>query len=85
MTQRYIVHEGEIEELGARPDDEDSSLESRGHYRDNYGWDWIVVEARHEMDALDQAQLFDAQAHPAQAEMNLFGAGYRAGEFSLWD
>lgn len=50
---------------------------------DRYGVDWIAVEARDAADALAQAALYDAGAHPAQTEMWLFAAMVRAGTVRL--
>jgi hypothetical protein len=51
--------------------------------RDTYGSDWIVVDATDERHALDQAEAFDDGLHPAQTEMDLFAAAYRAGALGL--
>lgn len=50
---------------------------------DRYGIDWIAVEARDEADALAQAALYDAGAHPAQTEMRLFAAMVQSGTVTL--
>lgn len=71
----YIVSEGEVTPLAERDEDR--------HRRDNYGSDWIAVEAADEAGALHQAELYDRREHPAQVEMEMFAAGYRAGAFGL--
>ena len=50
---------------------------------DRYGVDWIAVEARDAADALAQAALYDAGAHPAQVEMRLFAAMVQSGAVTL--
>lgn len=82
----YVVHNGESRLLAAHAESgaglrrlsDDARL-----WRDDYGTEWIAVEARDHADALDQADLWDADAHPAQAEMALFAAAYRAGALDL--
>lgn len=85
-TEMYVVHNGQSRRLtahvesgaGLRRIDDDTRL-----WRDEYGSEWIAVEASGHADALAQADLWDADAHPAQTEMALFSAGYRTGAFDL--
>lgn len=72
---QYIVEQGDVRPLTDRNHD--------WHRRDNYGADWIVVDATSEADALMQAGQYDAGTHPAQTEMALFAAAYRAGALAL--
>lgn len=72
---QYIVEQGEAQALAER--------NYEFHRRDNYGSDWIVVNATSAQDARAQAELYDTNAHPAQTEMDLFVAAYRAGAMSL--
>ena len=67
---KFIVHEGEVLQFDGinLPD----SFTVNTLYV--YGQDWIVVEATNEADALRQADLYDADQHPAQTEMRLFAA-----------
>ena len=69
----YVVMGGEASrlDLAALPE------------RETYGYDWIVVEALDEADALGQAEAWDAShgAHPVSAAM--FAAAYRAGAVAL--
>ncbi len=71
----YIVNEGEVTPL------EEKNVYR--HRRDNYGSDWIAVEAASEEEALHQAAAYDHREHPAQTEMEMFTAAYRAGAFGL--
>ncbi|HCT30302.1 MAG TPA: hypothetical protein DIW31_06130 [Bacteroidales bacterium] len=42
----------------------------------DYGQEWVVVDATDEVDALSQADLFDAGRHPANTEMTLFAVTF---------
>ena len=61
---KYIVEGGQSRLL--------SSDDEIIQYPDSYGWDWIVVEASSPEDALEQAEQWDHNEHPAQTEMQLF-------------
>ena len=49
-------------------------------WAEDYGREWLFIEASDELDARRQAALFDARLHPAQTEMERAAAAYRAGE-----
>lgn len=51
--------------------------------RDDYGADWVYVEAPDAAAALAAALAWDEDRHPALAEMELFRAAYRAGAVLL--
>lgn len=71
MTTLYLVHDGEAHPplAGCAP---------APCARVDYGHDWIMVEAPNEADALAQADAWDHGQHPAQVEMQLYRAMYRA-------
>jgi uncharacterized protein with PIN domain len=52
-------------------------------WRDEYGFDWMVVEADSAVEARAAAVAYGERSHPAQVDMELFAAAYRAGAVSL--
>jgi hypothetical protein len=55
----------------------------RSYNRDRYGFDWVTVEAISPREAIRQAGLWDGNSHPAQTEMEMFSAAYRAAAVDL--
>ena len=57
--------------------------EGRRLWRDEYGFDWLVVEAESASEARLAAVAYGERRHPAQVDLELFAAAYRAGAVSL--
>jgi uncharacterized protein with PIN domain len=60
-----------------------TGLDGRRLWRDEYGFDWLVVEADSAGEARIAAVAYGERRHPAQVDMELFAAAYRAGAVSL--
>ena len=82
----WVIAAGEPFSLhGATEDAHGFRLTGRGGrrlWRDEYGFDWLVVEAESAAAAL-AAVAYGERRHPAQVDMVLFAAAYRAGAVSL--
>ena len=60
-----------------------AGLGGRRLWRDEYGFDWLVVEADSAVEARAAAVAYGERRHPAQVDMELFAAAYHAGAVSL--
>ena len=60
-----------------------TGIDGRRLWRDEYGFDWLVVEADSAAEALAAAVAYGERCHPAQVDLELFAAAYRAGAVSL--
>ena len=87
MTTMWVVAAGEPFALhDATEDARGFRLTGRNRrrlWRDEYGFDWLVVEADSADEALTRAVAYSERRHPAQVAMELFAAAYRAGAVSL--
>jgi uncharacterized protein with PIN domain len=87
MTAMWVVAAGEpFSMLDATEDARGvrlAGLNGRRLWRDEYGFDWLVVEADSVAEALAAAVAYGERRHPAQVDMALFAAAYRAGAVSL--
>ena len=87
MTARWIVAAGEPFSMQDATEDARGirliGLHGRRLWRDEYGFDWLVVEAGSAGEAVAAAAAYSERRHPAQVDMDLFAAAYRAGAVSL--
>lgn len=60
----WIVHDGEAQPFTPEGTD--------GLHLDQYGSEWVLVEAADGEDAVAQALAYDRHQHPAQTEMEVF-------------
>jgi hypothetical protein len=87
MMNRWVVAAGEPLVIHDATEDARgfrlTGIDGRRLWRDEYGFDWLVVEADSAAEALAAAVAYNERRHPAQVEMELFAAAYRAGTVSL--
>jgi hypothetical protein len=87
MTARWVVAAGELFSIQDATEDARrvrvSGLDGRRLWRDENGFDWLVVEADCVAEALATAVAYGERRHPAQVDMELFAAAYRAGAVTL--
>ncbi len=87
MTAMWVVAAGEPFSIHDATEDAHglrlAGIGGRRLWRDEYGFDWIVVEADSAAEALATAVAYGKRRHPAQVDMELFAAAYRAGAVSL--
>ena len=87
MTALWVVAAGEPFSIEDAREDARGvrliGLRGRRLWRDEYGFDWLVVEADSAGEAVAAAAAYGERRHPAQVDMDLFAAAYRAGAVSV--
>jgi uncharacterized protein with PIN domain len=87
MTAMWVVAAGEPFSMHDATEDARgfrlTGLDGRRLWRDEYGFDWLVVAAESAGEARIAAAAYGERRHPAQVDMELFAAAYRAGAVSL--